>query len=52
MTAFVEMYHQMLFFLQWPDWELFLYATFCSFAMLAFGLYVFKKLEPRFAEEL
>ena len=52
MTAFVEMYHQMLFYLQWPDWELFVWAAFCSFAMLALGLYVFKKLEPRFAEEL
>lgn len=52
MTAFVEMYHQMLFYLQWPDWELFAWATFCAFGMLAFGLWVFKKLEPRFAEEL
>ena len=52
MTAFVEMYHQMLFYLQWPDWELFVYATVVSFGMLAFGLWVFKKLEPRFAEEL
>ena len=52
MTAFVEMYHQMLFYLQWPDWKLFVYAAFCSFAMLAFGLFVFKKLEPRLAEEL
>ena len=52
MTAFVEMYHQMLFYLQWPDWELFVYAAVVSFAMLAFGLLVFKKLEPRLAEEL
>ena len=52
MTAFVEMYHSMMYFLQWPDWKLFVYATVCSFAMLAFGLFVFKKLEPRFAEEL
>ncbi len=52
MTAFVEMYHQMLFYLQWPDWELFLYAAVVSFATLAFGLLVFKRLEPRFAEEL
>jgi ABC-type polysaccharide/polyol phosphate export permease len=52
MTAFVEMYHQMLFYLQWPDWKLFAWATFCSFAMLAFGLFVFKRLEPRLAEEL
>jgi len=52
MTAFVEMYHQMLFYLQWPDWKLFVYAALVSFAMLAFGLFVFKKLEPRLAEEL
>ena len=52
MTAFVEMYHQMLFYLQWPDWELLVYAAVVSFAMLAFGLLVFKKLEPRLAEEL
>ena len=52
MTAFVEMYHQMLFYLQWPDWKLLVWATFCSFAMLALGLFVFKKLEPRLAEEL
>jgi ABC-type polysaccharide/polyol phosphate export permease len=52
MTAFVEMYHQMLFYLQWPDWELFVYAAAASIAMLAFGLLVFKRLEPRLAEEL
>jgi ABC-type polysaccharide/polyol phosphate export permease len=52
MTAFVEMYHSMLFYLRWPDWELFVYAAGVSVAMLAFGLYVFKRLEPRFAEEL
>ena len=52
MTAFVEMYHSMLFYLQWPDWELFLYAAVVSFAMLGLGMLVFKRLEPRFAEEL
>ena len=52
MTAFVEMYHSMLFYLQWPDWELFLYATVVSVAMLGIGMLVFKRLEPRFAEEL
>jgi ABC-type polysaccharide/polyol phosphate export permease len=52
MTAFVEMYHSMLFYLEWPDWELFLYATAVSFAMLGLGMLVFKRLEPRFAEEL
>jgi ABC-type polysaccharide/polyol phosphate export permease len=52
MTAFVEMYHSMLFYLQWPDWELFVYAAGASIAMLAFGLLVFKRLEPRLAEEL
>lgn len=52
MTAFVEMYHAMFFYLQWPDWKQFVYATFVSFAMLGFGLFVFKKLEPRLAEEL
>ena len=52
MTAFIEMYHQMLFYLQWPDWKLFVYAAVFSFAMLAFGLWAFKKLEPRLAEEL
>lgn len=52
MTAFVEMYHQMFFYLQWPDLELFAWAAFCSAAIFAFGLYVFKKLEPRLAEEL
>jgi ABC-type polysaccharide/polyol phosphate export permease len=52
MTAFVEMYHQMLFYLQLPDWELLVYAAVVSFGMLALGLTVFKRLEPRFAEEL
>ena len=52
MTAFVEMYHQMLFYLQFPSWQLFVYAALVSFATLAFGLFVFKKLEPRLAEEL
>ena len=52
MTAFVEMYHSMLFYLQWPDWKLFLYAAVVSFTMLGLGMLVFKRLEPRFAEEL
>mgnify|MGYP000087688288 FL=1 len=52
MTAFVEMYHQMLFYLQFPSWQLLLYATVVSFATLALGLWVFNKLEPRLAEEL
>ena len=52
MTAFVEMYHQMLFYLQFPSWQLFVYAALVSFATLAVGLAVFKKLEPRLAEEL
>jgi ABC-type polysaccharide/polyol phosphate export permease len=42
----------MLFYLEWPDWELFLYATVVSFAVLGLGMLVFKRLEPRFAEEL
>jgi len=52
MTAFVEMYHSMLFYLEWPDRELFLYAAVVSLAMLGLGMLVFKRLEPRFAEEL
>ena len=52
MTAFVEMYHSMLFYLQWPDLQLFLYAAVVSFAVLGLGMLVFKRLEPRFAEEL
>lgn len=52
MTAFVEMYHSMFFYLQWPDWKLFVYAAGWSFAIFFFGLFVFKKLEPRLAEEL
>ena len=52
MTAFVEMYHQMLFYLQFPSWQLFAYAAVVSFATLALGLLMFKKLEPRLAEEL
>jgi ABC-type polysaccharide/polyol phosphate export permease len=46
------MYHQMLFYLQFPSWQLLLYAAVVSFATLALGLLVFKKLEPRLAEEL
>ena len=52
MTPFIEMYHDMFFYLQWPDWKYLVYAAFWAFAMFAFGLFVFKKLEPRLAEEL
>lgn len=52
MTAFVESYHAMLFYLEWPDWELVVYAAVVSVVVFAIGLTVFKRLEPRLAEEL
>jgi ABC-type polysaccharide/polyol phosphate export permease len=52
MTDFVEVFHQMLFRLTWPDWTEFSYAIVSSVVVVAFGLFVFKKLEPRLAEEL
>ena len=52
MTDFVEVFHQMLFRLTWPDWTEFSYAIVSSVVVFAFGLFVFKKLEPRLAEEL
>ncbi len=52
MTDFVEAYHSMLIGLTWPSWAELGYAAGCSVAMLAFGMYVFNRLEPRLAEEL
>ncbi len=52
MTDFVEVFHQMLFQLVWPNWFEVAYAIGSSIAILAFGLFVFNKLEPRLAEEL
>lgn len=52
MTDFVEVLHQMLFQLVWPNWFEVAYALGASAAAFAFGLAVFRKLEPRLAEEL
>jgi ABC-type polysaccharide/polyol phosphate export permease len=52
MADFVEVYHALLFRMDWPNWGELAYACTFSLAMLAFGLYVFKRLEPRLAEEL
>ena len=52
MTDFVEVFHQMLFQLVWPNWFEMTYAIGSAFAIFALGLFVFNKLEPRLAEEL
>jgi ABC-2 type transport system permease protein len=52
MTAFVEAYRDCLYDLRFPSATRFGYLILVSGVMLAIGLAVFRKLEPRLAEEL
>ena len=52
MVAFVESYHRVLYDLRFPELGDFLWAAVSAFLSLAIGWAVFKKFEPRLAEEL
>jgi ABC-type polysaccharide/polyol phosphate export permease len=52
MVRFVEAYRDCLYDLRFPPVSDVLYLIVCSAAMLAFGLYVFLRMEPKLAEEL
>jgi ABC-2 type transport system permease protein len=52
MVAFVESYHRILYDLRWPAAGDIAWATVASFLSLAIGWAVFRRFEPRLAEEL
>ena len=52
MVAFVESYHRVLYDLRFPEWGDFLYAVVASVVSLAVGWAIFRRFEPRLAEEL
>jgi ABC-type polysaccharide/polyol phosphate export permease len=52
MTIFVEEFRNVLYDLRFPIWWQFGLLTLGSFATLAFGLWVFGRMSPRFAEEI
>jgi ABC-type polysaccharide/polyol phosphate export permease len=52
MVGFVESFRAVFYDRHWPPMNQLAYAGLWSFLMLAIGIYVFKKFEPRLAEEL
>ena len=52
MVGFVGVFRDLLYNLQFPDWWQVLYVTLWSVGILFVGLAVFRKFEPRLAEEL
>ena len=52
MVGFVDIFRDLLYNLQFPDWWQVLYVTVWSVGILFIGMAVFRKFEPRLAEEL
>jgi ABC-type polysaccharide/polyol phosphate export permease len=52
MVGFVDIFRDLLYNLQFPDWWQVLYVGVWSVGILFVGLAVFRKFEPRLAEEL
>lgn len=52
MVGFVGIFRDLLYNLQFPDWWQVLYVTGWSVGILLVGMAVFRKFEPRLAEEL
>jgi ABC-type polysaccharide/polyol phosphate export permease len=52
MLAFVQIFRSMLYDLQFPKWSQVAYVTVWSIGIVVAGMAVFRKFEPRLAEEL
>jgi ABC-2 type transport system permease protein len=52
MTRFVEAYRDVLYDLRWPPLEDFAFLTVAAAITLTIGYWVFRRFEPRLAEEL
>jgi len=52
MVGFVQVFRSMLYDLEFPDWALVAYITVWSVGIAVVGMAVFRKFEPRLAEEL
>lgn len=52
MVHFIDAYRAIFYHVRMPALDTFGYMTFSAAAAMAFGLWLFKKLEARFAEEL
>jgi ABC-type polysaccharide/polyol phosphate export permease len=52
MVRFVEAYRDCLYDLRFPSFQSDVYLVVVSAAMLGIGLLVYRRLEPRLAEEL
>lgn len=52
MVAFTESFHRVLYDLRWPAWGDVLWMVVASALALLFGWLVFRRYEPRLAEEL
>jgi ABC-type polysaccharide/polyol phosphate export permease len=52
MYGFVSIFRSMLYDLQFPSWGQVLYVTLWSFGILVVGMAIFRRFEPRLAEEL
>jgi ABC-type polysaccharide/polyol phosphate export permease len=52
MTVFVVQFRDVLYNLRFPAWDQTAFLAIVSIATLAFGWWVFRRLTPRFAEEL
>jgi ABC-type polysaccharide/polyol phosphate export permease len=52
MTRFVEVYRDLLYHVRLPELVDLLYLSAVSLAVLALGIVVFNRLEPKLAEEL
>ena len=52
MVGFVEIFRALLYDLTFPSWGAIAYVTAWSIAMFVVGMAVFRKFEPRLAEEL
>ncbi len=58
MTVFVTFYRDIFYFVKypegiyWPSWEIILIGLGITFGFFFLGYYVFKRIEPRFAEEV
>lgn len=52
MTVFVVQFRDVMYNLRFPAWDQFAVLTLVSFGVFAFGMWVFGRMSPRFAEEV